>query len=447
MQGAGDCLSNFSPCTFEFGDRLYRSTEHAYLTEEALFLNRYEVAHEIRWAHNARAAKRASKPLKFDPNSGEWDKQKRKIMKEILWEKSQQVPLFKKELLKSHPKRLTHILPKTRDSFWATEYTTSYGGRPRQGQDVFATLLMETRHRLMHSPTDQPPRSPNSPTDQCPRSSNRFAVLQDLNNEEAFPPLAPPAGGRVNHSPPATRSVVATRTAVAKPQSQQGSAMASHNKATANPPSAPAQITTQPATQVPTTNASVPSKHYHPGGSKGSKSSWPSPSCSADLIILGDSNINRITQLALPLETVNSVEYHSYSGARFINFQSQALFKNNPQTAPKKVILSVGINSKANCGATNTDQIKKSINAAKKYFPNAHIYIPQINYSATFLDKEQSNLEHMNKCLFEAAGKTECFDTIPKLDSSVFKTEDKDPIHWTTSTANALLQHWLTHLN
>jgi ribA/ribD-fused uncharacterized protein len=429
VQGAHDCLSNFFPCTFSFNGNRYHSTEHAYQTEQALFLKRYNIARDIRQARTASDAKRASKPLKTDPNSNEWDKRKKAIMRNILQAKAQQVSLFRESLIKSHPKRLTHVIPGTRDSFWATKYSSIRCGKMFMGQDVFATLLMDIRNSLTPSANASVQTPPKAKPQSNTMPSNRFSVLQNLNSEEDFPSLPSPTGTPITNTPSPTAS----------------DKRASNSKSNTTPVSS--RPKPKPATQGPKPKAALPKKKYHKGGSTHVKGSWPSPTCTADLVILGDSNVNRITEVELPLDTVDSVEYHSYGGAKFVNFGTRGLLQNKPQIEPTKVILSVGINSKDNSPSTNTDQIKKAINQAKNYFPNAQIYIPQVNYPANFSDREQNTLNHVNTYLTEMAGRLNSFSTIPKLADSVFITEVKDPIHWTPTTANAILNHWLGHLN
>ncbi len=345
-----------------------------------------------------------------------WDLIKLGVMDDILRAKSQQVSLFRDELLNSFPKRLTHILPNTKDSFWATQYTSS-SGKLSKGQDKFAQLLMEIRATLIPSVPNPPPLKATSPSHNRPSDladHNRFSVLEDLDDQVAFPPLPPTAG------PP--RSGATSQADAAR----QPAAASSTGQADAGGQPAAASY-----------------KVCHSGDNK---SKWPSPICSADLVILGDSNVSRITKLSPSTNPVKSVEYHSYSGARFTHFQNQTILKTKkPQTSPSKVILSIGINSRDNKRSTNADQIKKTISSATKYFPNSQIYIPLINYSPNLPNDQQQTLDYINQCLQDSVGKFPNYNTIPKLPSS-FQT-GIDLIHWTQNTANAMVKHWVCHLN
>jgi predicted NAD-dependent protein-ADP-ribosyltransferase YbiA (DUF1768 family) len=115
-----------------------------------MHLDRRDVADAIKRASTAGLVKKASKVLRYDPNSGKWDNIKGDLMRDLLWDKVKQCSLFREELLKSYPKRLTHILPGTKDRFWATLYVSNYNGKTYQGQDVFAKLLMEIRESLVN---------------------------------------------------------------------------------------------------------------------------------------------------------------------------------------------------------------------------------------------------------------------------------------------------------
>ena len=119
-----------------------------------------------------------------------------------------------------------------------------------------------------------------------------------------------------------------------------------------------------------------------------------------------------------------------------------------PQVNPTHVILSVGINSRDNLPKTNLDQVKQLVNSSSKFFPKAQIYIPQLNFSASLTSKERATLELLNTHLMELAGQSELesFGTIPPLPQNLFQTQ-KDCIHWTPNTANAMICHWLDYLN
>ena len=144
---------------------------------------------------------------------------------------------------------------------------------------------------------------------------------------------------------------------------------------------------------------------------------------------------------------MNSIEIHSYSGAKIRHFHKNICSPNSkPQEKPEHVVISVGINDRNNSSNTHKDQIKKSVSVVKKTFPNASIHIPLVNYSAQLKPEEKQSLESFNNILETLSGHLQTFAVIPKLDPNLFNVAN-DGIHWTNITANAMLQHWLSHLN
>ena len=63
VQGTGDVLSNFYPFTFSYKGMRFRSSEHAYQYEKAMFLGDRELAEEVYGSQHAGQAKRFWKPI------------------------------------------------------------------------------------------------------------------------------------------------------------------------------------------------------------------------------------------------------------------------------------------------------------------------------------------------------------------------------------------------
>ena len=114
-------------------------------------------------------------------------------MKKLLWAKVEQSPLFRETLLQTKDVRLTHIVPNSKDRFWATTYVNNEG-KIFQGQDVFAKLLMEIRRSLqdkkeksqLHETYERMTPHPPSQTSPSFLSPNRFYALK---NESVGQPL------------------------------------------------------------------------------------------------------------------------------------------------------------------------------------------------------------------------------------------------------------------
>lgn len=78
--------------------------------------------------------------------------------------------------------------------------------------------------------------------------------------------------------------------------------------------------------------------------------------------------------------------------------------------------------------------------AAHQAFPNAAIHFPLINYNKALPANVIGNIKTLNN-VFERTGLS-----IPLLPWEAFKTSG-DLIHWAKPTAEAMILHWLQHLN
>ena len=148
-------------------------------------------------------------------------------------------------------------------------------------------------------------------------------------------------------------------------------------------------------------------------------------------IMMGDSNLCRIQGFQ-----ISDLQIEGYPGAKYTHIEA-ILNKCTPTTAVEEVVISVGINHRGQKPKeTSIKQLQKALRMAKITFPSARIWIPMINYSSNLLMAEQDNLR-----ILEANMKF-----IPPLPAHNFTTE-KDNIHWTATTATAMLEHWSKHLN
>lgn len=417
VQGPGNSLSNFYPCSISSKGQSYRSVEHAYHHSKAVFLRREDLSTSIRSAPNAKLAKDHAKPMRTDPSYHLWEKKEKEVLWDLWSKKSEQIPTFRSDLLSTYPRRITHNV---RDKKWGS--THQRDGRVFQGQDHFAKLLMEFRHHLLvesgyfgiapSSPTPTPSTSgaplPSTPTTPSFISTNRFSALQvnDLN----FPALSSPSVPIP--TPPPRQSRSGPKIFYHKPLPQGKGKRASTNS-----------------------KGKGPQKHRE----------WNTPSCTSKVVFLGDSNLGRITKK--PSKPVDSLEIHSYSGAKIRHF-SQSICSDTsvPQRVPEHVVLSVGINDRHNNSNTHRDQVKKMISRVTRTFPNAQIHIPLLNHSFSNESLEGKSLKSLNLILQELAASSK-FHLIPQIHPSKFSTSPTDQIHWLADTANDLQDHWIAHLN
>lgn len=152
-------------------------------------------------------------------------------------------------------------------------------------------------------------------------------------------------------------------------------------------------------------------------------------------IIIGDSNVFK-----LPPHNITDLQIDSFPGANFRH--AEGILENTTiSTTVEKIILSFGICSRdQKARETTVKQLQSMLRVAKLNFPEAEIWVPQINFSAHLSDREKYNLTHMNTYI-ALLGKY-----IALLPSTHFHTET-DNVHWTNETAKAMFDHWCVHLN
>ena len=155
------------------------------------------------------------------------------------------------------------------------------------------------------------------------------------------------------------------------------------------------------------------------------------------------------------------MELHVFPGAKLIHFQQMLESSRCNQGKPQEVILSIGIHNRNDDSLNNLQQIRSIFETAARVFPNAKIYIPQINPSLNLQEKHKKYLYEINWGLFNISDLWEqkskhikanlkCFKTFPKIPRRDFHIDPKDTkysIHWTTDTVNTIITRWLGDLN
>lgn len=171
---------------------------------------------------------------------------------------------------------------------------------------------------------------------------------------------------------------------------------------------------------------------YHPARNR-KLEDWTFSS-NKDILILGDSNINRIPRFNHP-----HVQADSYPGARFYHF-TQIMDKTIVHPHTKMLILSVGINNRdQDPKNTSVKQLRALLKRARSAFPNAEIKIPIINFSSRLPQDQQNNLREINTFISGQAH-------LKPLPQDQFKTV-ADDIHWTPETAGRIFSSWCKQLN
>ena len=153
-------------------------------------------------------------------------------------------------------------------------------------------------------------------------------------------------------------------------------------------------------------------------------------------LIMGDSTLS-----SLPDHDIPDLQMDSFPGAHFRHMQE--LLKDRTTTMEglvvEKLILSFGINSRANAKETTIKSTQGALRAARERFPAADIRIQQVNFMKTLPPAEQDNLRIFNEHLERN------MPYIPLLPESQFRTV-ADQIHWTAETGKAFFDHWLVSL-
>jgi len=406
-----------------------------------MFMGEEGIAMEVRNSSNSYLAKKLgnklNKKYKNHLLSKRWDQNKGPLMEKLLWEKTKQVDLFRSVLVKTQNQKLSHDLP---DKYWGSSHMTSKG-YSFLGEDVFAKLLTKIRDILTNqtcvTPRHRSPRpTPSTPLLPPPPPSLLTPYPFSLLPQDQFSLPTEPV--TMDTSPRIRLAPVTPNTSRFFAHSP------SHDSSLVDYPPlpTPASPATSPVGTFNRSSVSGPHIQVH----NTEKSKWKVPHPSSQVLVLGDSNISRATNVK---SNTNSVEYHSFPGAKIIHFQN--LMSNPPpQETPKTVILSIGINSRDNQPSTHRSQLKQLVRCSSKKFPNAQIYIPQINISPNITELQRESLGKYNEIVKELTESYPHFNTIPMLPNEKFQIDPKDikyGIHWTNTTANEMLTHWLNHLN
>ena len=185
-----------------------------------------------------------------------------------------------------------------------------------------------------------------------------------------------------------------------------------------------------PTPVTPETPTRKPTRHLC---TKNKMQDW-SLSVGKKWLIMGDSNLSRV-----PPFTASDLQIDSYPGATF-RHAGAILARATSSVEVETVILSFGLNNRSqNVKQTTVKQLQRAVRTAKLRFPQAVIWVPEVNYSRSLPRREQNNILHLNAYI------TKNCRYIPELPMRAFKTEP-DNIHWTKPTARRILQHWFDHV-
>lgn len=153
------------------------------------------------------------------------------------------------------------------------------------------------------------------------------------------------------------------------------------------------------------------------------------------IVFIGDSNLGR-----LPKTSAWDIEIHSFPGATITDGYTILKHRTKTTVVVEQVVLAFGVNDRETGNVMSIGKILgKMVEAAREAFPEARIRVPLINFDQTLPEKAKNNLSTLNKFIEELG----C--SIPMLPEKDFRVEG-DKIHWSRTTAAAVLRHWQQQL-
>ena len=308
-------------------------------------------------------------------------------------------------------------------------------------QNSSPSPLKSLSQPLPHKPTSSPSYSVTSHSPSPPKSSSQshpssqlrltnFRSLSSLSYRSNTPFV--PSYSRAN------RVIISSSTPRVCPRPSYPESPDSDTSPSALPPPNKRIRPQQQAKSTKTrTHSITPTSHKTDNFGK---DAWRLPKLNKPVLILGSSNLNRITR-----STSSDIQIESYPGASFRHIK-QIVDNYHFSVAPTHIFLSIGLNSRnALPRTTSNPEMRTMLSSIRRCFPEASIFIPKINFSYQLKDKIKSNLEQLNSMMDDLPGVT----VMNKLSDSEFEIDpmDTNRIHWTEHTANAMLKFWLSHLN
>ena len=176
-------------------------------------------------------------------------------------------------------------------------------------------------------------------------------------------------------------------------------------------------------------------------------SAWEIPKITKDLLVIGTSNLARISFVQR-----KDAQVISYSGLK-LNMLLQLLqaFKFGPNSEtpgrqPSHVVFSIGLNDRCLSTSTNETTLRKVYLEARRQFPDSKISFYEQPFDLGLPEKEKKTLVSLNDAIRNLcqAQKLNCIPRIPK---AKFAVTDHDMIHWTENCANSTVEHLFDHLN
>ena len=175
---------------------------------------------------------------------------------------------------------------------------------------------------------------------------------------------------------------------------------------------------------------------------------WEIPKVIRNILILGDSNLSRVSN-----HKRSDTQVASYSGLNLLRLVElfkafkYGPFSDTPGQKPSHVVLNVGLNDRKCKFSTIEVSLRKMILAAKATFPDSKISIYQQPFDSRLKQVERSGLLALNNAIADICKTHDC-NCIPALPTKKFKVAESDNlIHWSDTCANDTMDHFFKHLN
>ena len=175
---------------------------------------------------------------------------------------------------------------------------------------------------------------------------------------------------------------------------------------------------------------------------------WQIPKLTKDILVMGDSNLSKISFV-----NNRNAQVTSYPGLNLYTcFRLLEHFKYGPNSStpgvkPSNIVFSVGLNDRGSKETTNDVNVKKVINEAKRQFPGSKISFCEVPFDPKLPSDQKHILNKLNAHIKTLCDKDELCNYIETIPQRQFATSRTDDIHWTENCANAIIEHTLNHLN
>jgi hypothetical protein len=171
------------------------------------------------------------------------------------------------------------------------------------------------------------------------------------------------------------------------------------------------------------------------------KADWALPKITFPTLVIGDSNLARITNVS-----DKQIQVEAFPGANILHV-TQLLQNYRYDEQPQRIIISIGINNRGNMNTNKTCQeMKQLLKIAREKFQDCEICVTKIPISEQLQvknSKEAWNIKKLNECLSKMQ-----MNGITVLNTGIANevTFHQDGIHWSPRSANLILKDWLEQI-